>query len=382
MSVVSTNEAKRPSEKTAVTVVDCDVHPMVHHSVELADFAPEPYRSLIARREREAPAINIMFDSPDWEHAHGQRTDAVPPDGGFPCTDPEFSFQQLIVEAGVDIAILQPFGTSDARTPEIEHALKVATNNWLADVWLDKHNRHERWRGSIYVTHQDPHGGAREIEKWAGHPYMAQVLMTPSTRGISFGDPRLDPIYEAASRNGLPVATHLSGPGVFDTTPIMPVGTPGHWADYLASWPLVYMSHMMSLVFDGVFTRFPDLQVIFVEGSFVWALPVMWRMDEIWKKRRSDVPWVTRPPSEYIREHVWFTTQPLEDVATSEFRKYLAWMDPADLLLFSTDYPHWTFDDPAWARKRLPAESRDRVMATNAVELFKLPAEVRALSQV
>ena len=178
-----------------------------------------------------------------------------------------------------------------------------ATTNW-----------HGRWRGAISVTAQDPGQAAREIERWAGHPYMAEVLMTPQTRGIPFGSPHFDPLYEAAARNGLPVATHLMGQTPFELIPIYPVGNPAHWHDFFASWPLLYVSHLMSLVFDGAFDRHPDLRVVFVEGGFTWAMPVMSRMDRIWEQRKADLPHVRRRPSDYVREHVRFTTQPLEEV--------------------------------------------------------------------
>ena len=56
--------------------------------------------------------------------------------------------------------------------------MTYAHNAWQAENWLDsKNNWHERWRGSICVAIEDPEGAAREIEKWAGHPYMAQVLI-------------------------------------------------------------------------------------------------------------------------------------------------------------------------------------------------------------
>jgi predicted TIM-barrel fold metal-dependent hydrolase len=54
-------------------------------------------------------------------------------------------------------------------------------------------------------------------------------------------------------------------------------------------------------------------------------------------------------------------------------------MDAAEFLLFSTDYPHWTFDDPEWVRKRLPGATKDRIMAGNAINLFGLPSEVDAV---
>src|ERR1044071_3138697 len=36
-------------------------------------------------------------------------------------------------------------------------------------------------------------------------------------------------------------------------------------------------------------------------------------MDKHWDRMRVETPHVKRPPSEYVREHVWFTTQPIEE---------------------------------------------------------------------
>ena len=267
----------------------------------------------------------------------------------------------------------------DAQLPQAEHVLKATHNDWLADVWLGDNNWHGRWRGAISVTAQDPAPAAREIERWAGHPYMAEVLMTPQTRGIPFGSPHFDPLYEAAARNGLPVATHLMGQTPFELIPIYPVGNPAHWHDFFASWPLLYVSHLMSLVFDGAFDRHPELRVVFVEGGFTWAMPVMSRMDRIWEQRKADLPHVRRRPSDYVREHVRFTTQPLEDVNVAMYREYIEMMDLGDNIMFSTDYPHWSYDAPDWAIRRFPADQRERIMRGNATALYGLPSTVKAL---
>ena len=203
--------------------------------------------------------------------------------------------------------------------------------------------------------------------------------MTPQTRGIPFGSPHFDPMYEAAARNGLPVATHLMGQTPFELIPIYPVGNPAHWHDFFASWPLLYVSHLMSLVFDGAFDRHPDLRVVFVEGGFTWAMPAMWRMDRIWEQRKADLPHVRRKPSDYVREHVRFTTQPLEEVDVGEYREYLEMMDLGDNIMFSTDYPHWSYDSPDWAIRRFPADQRERIMRGNATALYGLPSTVKAL---
>jgi hypothetical protein len=79
-------------------------------------------------------------------------------------------------------------------------------------------------------------------------------------------------------------------------------------------------------------------------------------------QRKGDLPHVRRKPSEYVREHVRFTTQPLEDVNVAMYREYLEMMGLGDCLMFSTDYPHWSYDSPDWAIRRFPADQRERIM--------------------
>jgi predicted TIM-barrel fold metal-dependent hydrolase len=38
--------------------------------------------------------------------------------------------------------------------------------------------------------------------------------------------------------------------------------------------------------------------------------------------------------------------------------------------MFSSDYPHWDFDDPVRALAWLPEDTRRRVRSANAIELY------------
>jgi predicted TIM-barrel fold metal-dependent hydrolase len=365
------------SQTVPVTVVDTDVHPMPVSTDVLKSYAHADWVDKIWPRGDAVAPVSHFYDTPDAYKTSSMRVDAMPPRGGFAGTDPEFAAQQLLLDAGVSIALLEPM--CDHQHPQHEHVLKSTYNDWLADVWLNQNNAHGRWRGSVSVSAQVPADAAREVERWGGHPYMAEVLMTPQTRGIPFGNPHFDPLYEAAARNGLPIATHLMGQTPFELIPLYPVGNPAHWHDFFASWPLLYVSHLMSLVFDGAFDRHPELRVVFVEGGFTWAMPVMSRMDRIWEQRKADLPHVRRRPSDYVREHVRFTTQPLEEVEVETYLEYLDMMDMGDNIMFSTDYPHWSYDSPTWAINRFPTDQRERIMKGNATALYGLPAVVGAL---
>jgi predicted TIM-barrel fold metal-dependent hydrolase len=140
-------------------------------------------------------------------------------------------------------------------------------------------------------------------------------------------------------------------------------------------------NQVMSLVFDGVFDRFPNLRIVLIEHAFSWILPLMWRMDAMYKARGPENG-LKRKPSEYVKDHIWFTTQPLDYPEDKlELTNALEWMDADRLLLFSSDYPHWTFDDPEYIVKHLPDHMREKIMFRNAIELFHLPSEVPALAR-
>ena len=54
-------------------------------------------------------------------------------------------------------------------------------------------------------------------------------------------------------------------------------------------------------------------------------------------------------------------------------------MEADRILLYSSDYPHWTFDDPRWLVKHLPEAFREAIMFRKGTETHKLPETVAAL---
>jgi predicted TIM-barrel fold metal-dependent hydrolase len=130
---------------------------------------------------------------------------------------------------------------------------------------------------------------------------------------------------------------------------------------------------MASLVFEGVFERFPRLKIVLIEGGFAWVPALTWRMDKHWDRMREETPHVKRPPSEYVREHFWFTTQPIEEPENpADLAEIMDWIG-YDRLMFSTDYPHWDFDDPQRAFKaQLTEQQRAGVFRDNAKALYAL----------
>ena len=139
-------------------------------------------------------------------------------------------------------------------------------------------------------------------------------------------------------------------------------------------------SVVTSLVMEGVFRRFPKLRIALVESGFVWVPSLCWRLDRLWERMRDEVPHLKRPPSEYIRQNIWYTTQPIEEPANPEhLRETIDWIG-WDRLMFSTDYPHWDYDDPTYAFKfQMTAQQREALFYGNAAQVYRLRIAVALL---
>jgi predicted TIM-barrel fold metal-dependent hydrolase len=359
-------------------LVDCDVHPITKNGLsELRPFLSraeqrrlglDERRSLTTIGHREAVSIprNMLYVN----QAGVLRDDARAPDGSAPGADPAFTSRQLLDAHGIDRAVLiggEVLGLGAMPDPDAAAMIASAYNQWLATTWFDTD---ERYRGYLVVGAQDPQLAAQEIRRAAQDRRFVGVLL-PLTN-ILMGQRHYYPIYEAANEIGIPVAVHPnSGEGIFRTSPPMAGGTPTYYVEWHSGLSQVFQANAISLVVHGVFERFPNLKVILTEGGLGWIPDVMWRLDKNVKGLRDEVPWVKRLPSEYLVDHVRFTTQPMPEPKRRSHLHVLCEIARADkTLMFSSDYPHWDFDDPRHVLTTLPAEIRQRVASENAIETY------------
>jgi len=359
-----------------VRVVDCDVHPTPRRGALMEFLDPKIAREV--KLKSQGADNGLVYDPPDYHHSKAMRVDSFPDDGEFACSDPALAFQQLVLDSGSDLIILGPTTSDMGDTDEEVTAMAAATNLWQESAWLNKEdNWHGRFYGSICANITEPERAALEIEHWAGDERFKQILIYAEPRP-SWGHPKYDPVWAAAVKHNIPVACHLSR-GKYNLLPMSPVGFMTYNHDFMVTYSMLAANQVMSLIFDGVFERFPTLQIVFIEHAFSWILPLMWRMDAIYAARGKETR-LSKKPSEYVRDNIWFTTQPLDYPEDKlELTSALEWMQADRIMLFSSDYPHWTFDEPRWLAKHIPVRMREAVMYQNAIDLFGLPSEVPAL---
>ena len=347
-------------------IVDTDIHPVLN-AKRVAEILPEPWRTRYAGGNR-GPG-NLGY----WNPNGVMRSDTALPDGSRIETSPENLGRHFLDPCGISRGILNPAGALHiGLSPEPDFAAAVASaqNDVVARDWLPAD---PRLSASLVVSPADPDLAAQEIHRLGDHPGFVQVLM-PSGARMPYGQRYYHPIYAAAAAHDLPVAIHPGSEGVGISGPPTAAGYPTSYFEWHTGLVGSYMAHLISLVTEGVFVKFPSLKFVLIEGGVSWLPALLWRFDKNWKALRQTTPWLDRPPGEFITEHILLTTQPLEEPDRPEhFEAIRGMFDAGRMLMFSTDFPHWDGDTPDFAARAIPAGLRPRVMWQTASEIYRLP---------
>ena len=174
------------------------------------------------------------------------------------------------------------------------------------------------------------------------------AVMVPSTAAgtRSPTHPDLDGFWDVLSEAGVPFVLHVGGGGrLLDPTfhnNAMPVsdhlggGENVRSKDYLAipHSPQVFLG---TLIYDGLFDRFPKLRGGCIEQGAGWVVSWMRHLDYgVRAFRRTEEPLrrLELTPSDYVRRNLKFTPFPGEPV------DWMIEQTGSELFMFSTDYPH------------------------------------------
>ncbi len=354
--------------KPIETIIDCDVHQRLGSVKELFPYLPRAYREDIEQFGLRIPTVGYLNGGD-----RGYRHDAWPSSGAMVGSDLEIMRAHLLDAYPIEYAILLGQELRPLTTlPDVDYAAALARayNDLLIEHWLE---RDERLLGALLIPTQSPQLAAKEIERVGSHPKMVGVLVSNGAR-FPYGQRFYDPIFERCEAMGLPFILHTGSEGQGINGQPTPVGHPSYYIEIRQARPMGYQAHLTSMVFEGLFERFPRLRVVFVEGGFSWLPTFLWRLDSDWRGLRAQTPWVKRAPSEYVLDHCRFTTQPIETTERPEqMRTIFEWMQAERTLMFASDYPHWDFDSPERSLPPIADDLLRRIMAETARETFNLP---------
>jgi predicted TIM-barrel fold metal-dependent hydrolase len=351
-------------------VIDCDVHHTWVSQDELYPYLPRSWRdfiSLPAGRHLPLDGSRIYMPS-----IHINRLDAIPSGGGPPGSDYELMRSQLLDPFRIEHAMLTYSIGQNASIPNLYLATEVvrAANDWTIEQWL---SRDPRLCSAILLPTQVPDDAAEEIRRVGRDQRMIAALLVVNGLGKPFGHPVYHPIYEAAAEMNKPIAIHVGGELYnLGGSQHGPAGIPANRWERHEYGPLAFQTYLCSFITHGVFEKYPDLKVVFIESMTAWIPYILWELDSQYESLRRESPWVRRLPSEYFRDHVRVSTQPI-DISSERsglIEVLEAFGGMEDILLFATDYPHYDADTPKFLSSKLPAEWLPKVFYENARKLF------------
>ena len=239
----------------------------------------------------------------------------------------------------------------------------------------------QRLFGVAVLPNQVPQDAAQEIRRIGTHPQIVGVSLGTNTLGRKFGHAVYDPVYEAASEVGLPLVLQLGSDASAQVEAFAaptgggPAATYGEWR---ALGNHSHMSHVASLIYQGVFVRYPGLKLLLVGGGAAWIPGYLARLDYWHKSLQLDVPWLDEQPSETFLRHCRVSTWGLESPAQPErLVKLLSTLpEPgaSQLLIYTSRYPKGDGEPLDALRDRLPESWHRDVFRTNAENFFRWPS--------
>lgn len=353
--------------------IDCDLHPALPPAAALLRYLPDYWRDQLANRHIDRMGFNLtsyppnapLSARPDWRSP-----------AGAPGGDLELLRREALDRFGTRLAICNPLhGAIALFNEDMAGALCAAVNDWVARELLD---REPRLRASILLPTHDPQAAAAEIERVGADRRFVQVML------LAMGDAMLGrrlywPIYAAAERLGLPIGIHAGS--TYQRAPT-PAGWPSYKVEDYVAQSSAFENQLVSFVTEGVFQKFPSLKLVLIESGVTWLPPLLWRTGKLWRGVRPEVPWLDRAPAEIIRDHVRLTLQPVDAPSGRPdlLARTLEQLGSDDMLLFSTDFPHWHFDGDDVLPDGLSDETVRKLAVDNPLATYPRLREAAAMS--
>jgi predicted TIM-barrel fold metal-dependent hydrolase len=316
--------------------------------------------------------VGIRFDDPSAVTFEGTWDDVRPG-----CADPGPRRADMERD-GIDGEVIFP--TLGARIYSVirgplRQACFRAGNDWLIKDFCAADS--DRFKGMALLDPDDVSAAVTELTRCVEGGLAGGMIPTYPGEEKPYFLADYDPLWAAAQDLGVPLTFHIAaacdGPGqvsVFTSQWNAPDA-----AAYSATQDYWVRRSLGSMIFAGVFERFPGLRVAVVEHELAWAPYFLEKMDVTYKELHQTAPYRFKNdklPSDFFRSQIFCTFQ--ED---KRGLKMLSEMIGTDTLMFATDYPH---AESTWPRSRqfindmlagVDQDVRRKLVCDNAINLFK-----------
>lgn len=182
-----------------------------------------------------------------------------------------------------------------------------------------------RFLGLASLPVQDTAAAIAELERTASLPEFVGIELGTNVNGMSWDDPSLFPVLQAAERLDVFVFFHPNDPRARNVLE-------RYYTRNLIGNPLETTMLVASLIFGGVLDRLPDLRMALAHGGG-YATFAIGRYDH-GNRVRPEAKDVERVPSDYLRR---FYVDAL--VHSAKAARYLVDVMGADRVVMGSDFP-------------------------------------------
>lgn len=219
----------------------------------------------------------------------------------------------------------------------VAQAYAEGYNRWLADYCqADTY----RLNGVGMINRHDPTTMVAQLEAIIKLGWRCVILRPEWFAGRMLGHPDYEQFWQACEANQISVAlhggTHLHAPTVGADR------FSSHFALHACAHPMEMQMAFLSLLESGVFERYPQLKLAFLEAGASWLPHWLWRLDNICFPEFSSLTreHIKMLPSEYFKRQCWVTIE-LDEPCLAQAAEAVG----HDRLLFATDFPHPDHND-------------------------------------
>ncbi len=244
--------------QVATRVVDGDGH-IIEDMEAIAAYLPPAYRDTVGKRGDQ------LF--PPLDHLHAGRAVETPPqrDGRAP-VGPD-GWLEFLADVGIERTVLYPTrALAYGKIVSLDYAVAIcrAYNDWLHHTYQQ---RDSRFKGMALLPMQDPEAAAAELRRAVSELGMLGAMLPSNGLPELLGAKAYWPVYAEADRLGCAIAVHGGCHDRFGMDHLnmyVPVHALGH------PWGLTI--NCASIVYNGIFDRFPNVRIAFLEGGVAWLL--------------------------------------------------------------------------------------------------------------
>ena len=252
--------------------------------------------------------------------------------GGY---DPDARVKDMDQD-GVDASVIYPnagFMMYDVPDTQLLNDVFQVYNDWISEHCK---SYPERLKGIAMINLDDVQWGVEELDRChrLGLSGALISVFPPPNRGYNLPD--YDPFWAAAQDLGMPLSMHVGTNRAWEAKSMEDAGQ--RPAEHSCNLDYYVRMTLAQMILNGVFERFPGLQVGSIENDLSWAGHLIRKMDYTYTQRAQFEGWHRYKedmlPSDYFHRNVFLGFQ--EDGLGVRLRDVIG----VDNLQWGSDYPH------------------------------------------